>query len=206
MLRRLWNGLSGPAGCRPFVPAQGDGSSGHPTLSWGQRVAACSKLAPSPWRRYVRTAEATRSDRRRRWRLRFARAAITHTVTVQLIVNLTESASLSPDDRIRKDQIRAAVDPSRRIRAYTTTAAPPTMGSSRRWAMRQELNASQGCRTGIFHSSFAGRSSTAPTAEPRDPKRSSLTANQGSNLMTSWGMLRLSPRSPRCWSAYSENF
>jgi len=40
--------------------------------------------------------------------------AITHTVTVQQIVSWTESASLSPEDRIRKDRIRAAVDPVRR--------------------------------------------------------------------------------------------
>jgi hypothetical protein len=36
--------------------------------------------------------------------------AITHKVTVQQIMNWTESAALSPEDRLRKDQIRAAVD------------------------------------------------------------------------------------------------
>jgi len=36
--------------------------------------------------------------------------AITHKVTVQQIMNWTESAALSPEDRFRKDQIRAAVD------------------------------------------------------------------------------------------------
>jgi len=40
--------------------------------------------------------------------------AITHTVTVQQIVNWTESTPLSPEERIRKDQIRSAVEPARR--------------------------------------------------------------------------------------------
>jgi len=40
--------------------------------------------------------------------------AIRHKVTVQQIVQWTESAALSPEDRLRKDQIREVVDPARR--------------------------------------------------------------------------------------------
>jgi len=38
--------------------------------------------------------------------------AITHKVTVQQIVSWTESASISPEDRLRKVQIRAVVAPA----------------------------------------------------------------------------------------------
>jgi hypothetical protein len=40
--------------------------------------------------------------------------AITHTVTVDQVVRWTEGASVSPDDRLRKDRIRATLDPTRR--------------------------------------------------------------------------------------------